>query len=112
MRQARPDATDPAAGSEASPVIKKARPDRNKLVRLTFVLPADEPPGPVSVVGDFNGWDPFANPLRRRRNGTRSAVVKVPADRTVRFRYLGEGGRWFDDETADGHDSAGVFVRL
>ncbi|MBP2034719.1 hypothetical protein [Streptomyces avidinii] len=25
---------------------------------VTFVLPADVPPGPVSVVGDFNDWQP------------------------------------------------------
>jgi hypothetical protein len=26
-------------------------------------------------------------------------VVSVPAGSTLRFRYLGEGGRWFDDES-------------
>jgi len=31
----------------------------------------------------------------------------VPAGSTLRFRYLAEGGRWFDDETipADGRDA-------
>ena len=62
------------------------------------MLPADEPTGAVSVVGDFNGWDPFAHPMRRRTNGTRSAVARVPAGSTLRFRYLAEGGYWFDDE--------------
>jgi len=46
-------------------VIKKARQGRDGTVRITFVLPADEPAGAVSVVGDFNDWNPFANPLRR-----------------------------------------------
>jgi hypothetical protein len=80
-------------------LIKMARPDRNAVVRVTFVLPADDPPGAVSVVGDFNDWNPFAHPLRRRANGTRSAVASVPAHSTLRFRYLADGGRWFDDET-------------
>jgi hypothetical protein len=93
-------------------LIKKARLDRNRVVRITFVLPADEPPGAVSVVGDFNDWNPFANPLRRRANSTRSAVVSVPANSTVRFRYLAEGGQWFDDDTADGRDSLGVFITV
>jgi 1,4-alpha-glucan branching enzyme len=53
----------------------------------------------VSVVGNFNDWDPFAHPLRRRANRTRSAAVTVPAGSTLHFRYLAEGGRWFDDET-------------
>jgi 1,4-alpha-glucan branching enzyme len=63
----------------------------------------------VSVVGDFNDWNPFAHPLRRRANGTRSAAVTVPAGATLRFRYLGEGGIWFNDETApewDGQDAS------
>jgi 1,4-alpha-glucan branching enzyme len=81
-------------------VIKTTKPGRDGTVRVTFALPADEPGGPVSVVGDFNGWDPFAHPLRRRANGTRSAVVTVPAGATLRFRYLADGGVWFDDDTA------------
>ena len=89
-------------------MIKTTRPDRNQVVRISFVLPADEPPGAVSVVGDFNDWNPFAHPLRRRGNGTRSAVVTVLAGRRLRFRYLAEGGVWFDDVAAcawDGRDA-------
>jgi 1,4-alpha-glucan branching enzyme len=90
-------------------LIKTARPGRDGTVRVTFALPADQPGGPVSVVGDFNNWDPFSHPLRRRANGTRSATVTVPAGSTLRFRYLGDGGLWFDDETIsgrEGHDAA------
>ena len=90
-------------------VIKTTKPGRNGTIRITFALPADEPRGAVSVVGDFNDWDPLAHPLRRRANGTRSAVVTVPAGTTLRFRYLAEGGIWFDDATAparDGQDAS------
>jgi 1,4-alpha-glucan branching enzyme len=90
-------------------LIKTARPGHNGTVRVTFALPADVPCGDVSVVGDFNGWDPFANPLRRRANGTRSAAVTVLAGSTLRFRYLAEGGIWFDDESvtcSEGEDAA------
>jgi 1,4-alpha-glucan branching enzyme len=82
-------------------LIKTAQADASGVVRVTFVLPADEPAGAVSVVGDFNLWDPFANPLRRRGNGTRTAVVRIPAGSRSHFRYLGEGGLWFDDESGD-----------
>lgn len=58
-----------------------------------------EPAAAVSVVGDFNGWNPFAHPLRVRANRTRSASVTVPSGSTLRFRYLADGGRWFDDDT-------------
>ncbi len=81
-------------------MIKTTRPGRDGTVRVTFVLPADDPRGAVSVVGDFNDWNPFAHPLRRRANGTRSVAVTVPAGSTLRFRYLAEGGVWFDDEVS------------
>jgi hypothetical protein len=80
-------------------VIKTSKPGRNGTVRVTFALPADEPTGPVSVVGSFNDWNPLSHPLRRRANRTRSAAVTVQAGSTLHFRYLGEGGVWFDDET-------------
>jgi 1,4-alpha-glucan branching enzyme len=93
-------------------VIKTAKPDKDDVVKVTFVLPADEPTGAVSVVGDFNGWDPFSHPLRKRTNGTRSAVVKVPAGSRLHFRYLAEGGMWFDDENADHCDRHGAMLTV
>jgi 1,4-alpha-glucan branching enzyme len=70
-------------------------------VKLTFTLPLQETPQPVSVLGDFNDWDPHANPLKKRWNGTRSASVVVPAGGTYAFKYLSDGGTWFTDHEAD-----------
>lgn len=70
-------------------------------LRLTFVLPKDEPEGRVSVVGDFNDWTPGVHTLARRSNGTRSVRVTVSPGETYRFRYLGEGGNWFNDPDAE-----------
>jgi 1,4-alpha-glucan branching enzyme len=89
-------------------MIKTSKPQPDGTVRVTFALPAEEPAAAVSVVGDFNDWDPFAHPLRVRSNQTRSASVTVPAGSTLRFRYLAEGGCWFDDDTvplAEGQDA-------
>jgi 1,4-alpha-glucan branching enzyme len=80
-------------------LIKTTKPGSDGTVRVTFALPADEPAGAVSVVGNFNNWDPFAHPLRRRANRIRSAAVTVKSGSTLYFRYLAEGGVWFDDET-------------
>jgi 1,4-alpha-glucan branching enzyme len=81
-------------------VIKTAKPGRDGTVRVTFALPVDEPDGAVSVVGNFNDWNPHTHPLRKRANQTRSATVTVKAGTKLRFRYLAEGGVWLDDETA------------
>ncbi len=67
--------------------------------RITFSV---EDPRPVSVVGDFNGWDPMAHPLVRRSNGRRSVAVVLAPGTSVRFRYLADGGEYYDDPHADG----------
>ena len=92
-------------------MIKIDKPARGK-VRVTFVLPATEPAGAVSVVGDFNDWNPHTHPFRKRSNGARSAVVTIPAGTTLHFRYLAEGGVWFDDETAGEPGADGVRITV
>ena len=91
-------------------MIKTTKPGRDGTVRVTFALPADEPCGAVSVVGDFNDWNPFTHPLRA--NGTRSAAVTVPVGSMLRFRYLAEGGVWFDDETVPARDGQGANIAV
>ncbi len=68
--------------------------------KLRLVLPDDIHDGPVSAVGSFNDWTPGRHRLIRRANGTRSVTVPVTPGQQVRFRYLGSGGRWFDDPDA------------
>lgn len=79
--------------------------------RVTFSLPADDPTGVVSVVGDFNGWEPGRHELTRRRNGTRSVSVILPPG-VHRFRYLATGGHWFDDASADHVDGHGGLIHI
>ncbi|MCO1660066.1 isoamylase early set domain-containing protein [Pseudonocardia sp. S2-4] len=79
--------------------------------RVTFSLPAREPAGVVSVVGDFNSWEPGRHELVRRRNGTRSVSVVLPPGEH-RFRYLASDGVWLDDETADEVGPDGSWVRV
>ncbi|WP_328923842.1 isoamylase early set domain-containing protein [Streptomyces sp. NBC_00190] len=77
---------------------------RKDSIAVTFALPADVPAGPVSVVGDFNGWTPGAHPLKDRKGGLRAVTVNLPSGQRHAFRYLAAGGHWFDDDTADAHD--------
>lgn len=71
-------------------------------VKVTFVVPVDQCDSAVSVVGDFNQWDPLATPLRKRSNGTRSASIDLTTGSSYRFKYLAEEGSWFCDLDADG----------
>ncbi len=93
-------------------LIKTTKPGRDGTVRVTFALPMDEPGGAVSVVGNFNDWNPFTHPLRKRANRTRSAAVTVQAGSTLHFRYLAEGGVWFDDESVPAQDGRGAAITV
>lgn len=91
-------------------MLKQSHDPKTSARRLTFAIPTDAAAGAVSVVGDFNDWTPGAHVLRRRSNGTMSAAVTVPGGATLRFRYLGENGHWFDDPDADYIDHQGSVV--
>lgn len=73
-------------------------------ITVTFDIPAQGAEPPISVVGDFNGWDPAATPLVRRGRTLRASVV-LDAGRRYAFRYLAGGGRWFNDDAADDYES-------
>ncbi|MGW7065115.1 isoamylase early set domain-containing protein [Streptomyces sp. NPDC054904] len=77
---------------------------RKKRTEVTFVLPAGHPAGEVSVVGDFNDWQPGLHPLAERLDGSRAVTVILPAGERHGFRYLAASGQWLDEEEADGHD--------
>jgi hypothetical protein len=93
-------------------MIKRNKPTKDGIVRITFSLPTDTPEGPVSVVGDFNDWQPGVHELVPNRNGHRTATITLPTRSTVRFRYLADGGVWFDDEQADARDEHGSLLTV
>jgi 1,4-alpha-glucan branching enzyme len=59
--------------------------------------------GTVSVVGDFNDWQPGVTTFRGR-GSIRSATVEVERGRRYAFRYVTEAGEWIDDEESDGYE--------
>jgi len=71
--------------------------------RVTFRLPAEavRDAENVTLVGDFNSWDPGATPLKRLKSGDFTTSVELPPGREYRFRYLVDGSRWENDWCAD-----------
>jgi len=88
------------------------RQPNGKKVKVTFAIPTASTNGRVSVVGDFNSWTPGQHTLVKRTNGTHSVSVTLPKGSSFRFRYLGEGGHWFDDPDADAHTHEGSVIHV
>ena len=85
-------------------MIKVTKSKGGSPIKVSFVLPLSETPEPVSVLGDFNSWDPHAHPLKKRTNGTRSATVELEPGKRYAFKYLSDGGTWFTDPEAEHTD--------
>lgn len=87
-------------------MLKREPIKNSQQVKVTFVIPHDASQGRVSVVGDFNNWDPTATPLVKRANNTRSASVTLDAGQRYRFRYRTADDAWFNDEAADAYEAS------
>jgi hypothetical protein len=81
-------------------VIRSETPQNAATTTVTFTLAHAGLDGQrVAVVGDFNDWDPSATPMERQ-DGVHTATMVLAPGR-YRFRYLAEGGQWFNDHAAD-----------
>ena len=72
--------------------------------RVEFRLVTSEP---VSLVGDFNGWDALAGGMSRTEDGTHRAVITLAPGRYA-FRYVNAHGEFFDDPEADAYEPNGL----
>jgi 1,4-alpha-glucan branching enzyme len=73
--------------------------------KVTFELPAQAVNGAakVTLMGDFNGWDPVTTPLKRHKDGAYRLILDLPRDQEYQFRYLIDGERWENDWEADNY---------
>ena len=87
----------------------KRTPQRNRLkVRVQFSLAETRVTSPeVSLVGEFNGWRQGKTLMVPGDDGTRTASVTLEAGRRYAFSYVGDDGRWYDEETADSAEPDG-----
>ena len=86
-------------------MIKRQGKRNSNAVRVTFVLPADDPHAEAAVVGEFNGCDQSAHPMKKRSNGTYSAAVTLEKGQKYAFRYYDAANDfWFNDPEADAYE--------
>ena len=82
-------------------MITKSYSKTGQVCRVTFRIPSEIEAETVTVLGDFNEWEPELHPLKARKNGTFSTTLSLESGRSYRFRYLADGQHWLNDEAAD-----------
>jgi 1,4-alpha-glucan branching enzyme len=89
-------------------LVKK--PLKTKAVcKVTFRLPTGLANGAsrVTLVGDFNDWNPGTLPLERLKSGEFKVTIDLDAGREYQFRYLIDGETWQNDDGADRYVPSG-----
>lgn len=82
-------------------MLKKSYSKNGTSCRVTFKLTDVEAETAV-VCGEFNNWNSTEHPMEKRKDGSFSVTVSIPANQSYRFRYLLDGEKWFNDTEADG----------
>jgi 1,4-alpha-glucan branching enzyme len=80
--------------------------------RVTFKLspaelPEDIQPKHISLIGDFNGWNPNATSMHQLENGVFMTTLELEPGHTYQFRYLINNTYWYNDWTADAYVDGG-----
>lgn len=83
--------------------LKKEFLKTKPICKVTFTLPkaAAKDASDVRVIGDFNNWDFDATPMKKQKNGSFTAVVRMETGHEYQFRYLLDSTRWENDWQAD-----------
>lgn len=74
-----------------------------RLVAVSFSLPADVSANSASVVGDFNRWDPSLGVMEVDDEGSFVCTLSVTSGRRYQYRFLLDGDRWANDWFAQGY---------
>jgi 1,4-alpha-glucan branching enzyme len=82
-------------------MLKKQFLKTKDTAKVTFSLPEAVQGESVFLVGDFNGWDESATPMKRQKNGSFTITLELDKDREYQFRYLVNGTEWHNDWEAD-----------
>ena len=83
--------------------IKKEYLKSKKVCKVTFRLPriAATDAKSVCIVGDFNHWNLYANPMKKLKNGNYTVTLELQPGREYQFRYLIDESKWVNDWNAD-----------
>ena len=82
-------------------MLKKSYSKSKKYCRVTFRYTPENEVEKVVVLGDFNGWGKDGHDLKKRKDGSYSITLSLPANKDYKFRYLIDDSEWTNDTEAD-----------
>ncbi len=72
--------------------------------KVTFILPAEivADASHGLLLGEFNNWNKETGfSLKKAKDGSMKATIELEAGKSYEYRYLLDGGRWENDQTAE-----------
>jgi 1,4-alpha-glucan branching enzyme len=92
-------------------MLKKTPIQGSDRISVTFEIRPPADARTVYLAGDFNDWDPAATPMKRRKDGTWAATMRLARPRSYAYRFVVDGSHWLSDDQADsqapdGHGSS------
>lgn len=73
------------------------------ICKVKFVLPKEQiqTAEKVVLVGEFNGWNKNAVPMKKQKTGDYAATLNLEPGNEYAFRYLINDSEWTNDGHAD-----------
>jgi len=87
--------------------MKRDRVGKSAWWSVTFEMAGEIEPEALSVVGDFNQWDPEAGQMKLRKDGMWAKTIRLLPG-VYHFRYVTGHGVWHNDSAADGYEASGL----
>jgi len=83
--------------------IRKQYLKSKPMCKVTFRIPEDLGHSARSayVVGEFNHWDFFSNPMKKLKKGAFTTTLNLEKGRAYQFRYLLDKNTWENESDAD-----------
>ncbi len=83
--------------------IRKMYVKNRDVCRVIFSLSGDmaRSANSACVVGDFNGWEVGATPMKKSKDGSFAASTNLSCGNEYQFRYLLDETVWKNDCSAD-----------
>lgn len=90
--------------------LKKQFLKSKPVCKVTFNLASDLVEGAkkVSILGDFNNWDPKETDMRKLKDGSFTKTLDLEVGKEYQFRYLVDETNWVNDTEADKYVPSGI----